>query len=158
MKHIVSAALVSLGLAGPALALSCNPVDFQDRFKWAADETARYVVVYGEFDQRREPQGTIGSDGMMTNPTYTTRFTGHVGTKTGFTKPISTRVTVTRDCDLGYCSGAITGRPVIAFLRLTGGGYAFSAAYCDRYMVRDPNGRDLRAAERCLANPSRCKD
>lgn len=158
MKTLICAAIMSLGLAGPALALSCSPTDFQDRFKWAAEETARYVVVYGTFEERHEPPGYIGSDGMMKDPTFTTRFTGHVGTKNGFTKPISTRVTVKRECGLGYCSGTITGRPVIAFLRKVGGGYAFSAAYCDRYLVRNPNGRDLRAAERCLANQSRCKD
>lgn len=156
MKRILAAVVLSLA-AGPALSLSCLPVDVVTSFKDATTAEETYVVVHGtlEFDESDLPE--VDLDRQDQTPPQTdiaARLTGKSLSKAGFKADFDQPITLRVECLGPWCGQAVPGTDYLSFLQVTDEGYLLAVNPCGGFDFAEPTPAMLNTVTQCFQGKS----
>ena len=152
MKHVLLPLVLSVA-AGPALSLSCMPVDVASSYKEAAASEKRYIVVHGtlRFDEDKLPKVDMARQDQTPPETdIPARLTGKSLSKSGFSTDFDQPITLRAVCLGPWCGGAGSDTEYLSFLEQTDDGYVLAVTPCGGFDFSEPSEAMLRTVTRCF--------
>jgi hypothetical protein len=161
---LLSAALLA---ATQAAALTCAPPDPVRTFGWAQESSDRYVILHGrlDFDRSRLPESGApvppydpppgyepphGAPDLLAEP-VPARFEGFSLGLEGFTRPLSTAITLQPLCTGPWCGTIGPEGTWLLFARvLPDGSYEVQVAPCGGWAFENPSEAVLGRMAACL--------
>ncbi len=152
MKRILIPLILSLS-AGPALSLSCLPVDVVTSFNDAAASEETYVVVHGtlEFDESKLPEVDMNRQDQTPPQTdIPARINGKSLSEAGFRADFDRPITLRAVCLGPWCGRAASGTDYLSFLQVTDDGYLLAVTPCGGFDFAEPTKAMLNTVTQCL--------
>lgn len=153
----VWAALMAMGLAGPAAALSCMPRDAAAAFQTADEAAESYVILRGTLSFAPgaiDPQGSYIEPGTAPYPQpFAATFEGQQMLGDGrFSDQLSLPLTVEPLCFGPWCPGLRTGAEVIGFVRQDAdGALTFEVDACESRFAYLPAEEYVATLASCIS-------
>ncbi|WP_306114586.1 MULTISPECIES: hypothetical protein [unclassified Roseovarius] len=152
MRRLVLPLVLSFA-AGPALSLSCLPMDVATSFNDAVAASERYIIVHGtlEFDEGKLPE--VDMDRQDQTPPQTdipARLRGKSLSKSGFKTDFDRPITLRAMCLGPWCGRAVSGTEYLSFLQITDDGYMLAVNPCGGFDFAEPTGAMLNTVKRCF--------
>ncbi len=150
--------LLCLVLPLQALALSCLEHSLTRTFEEVQAAPETYIIVAGHLnlDTRKLPKTDFEVQNAPALTRIPAKLSGTSMSRTGFNAPFSQKITLEVACFGPWCGGAQNGMEILAFLRLTGDGYALAIDPCGGHMFT--NQRELQHQVLRCFNGSACRD
>lgn len=145
MFRLVLSTILSFGLVGPALALSCVRPDIAASFNRASDSEKEYVVLLGQFDFA-PPQKIEGK-----TITVESQFRGKLLTRAGFSEGVEVPTEIEMTCLGPWCSEVRPGTDYIAFVEQSETALNFIVGPCYGFAFEEPNDDTIARLEQCAA-------
>ena len=152
MTRFLIAALLGVVLPGQAVALSCMAWDAATVYQAAAEAEERYVVALGSF-QRTGPDQVTGSTLGGAEPySYPARFTGSLGSRSGFRTPADFQVGMRVNCIASWCGSAPAERQqMLVFLQVDDNrDYTLDLDACPFWAIPEPEQAALDQIIQCM--------
>ncbi|MEO3413463.1 hypothetical protein AAFO92_02275 [Roseovarius sp. CAU 1744] len=151
MKRILLSFALSVA-AGPALSLSCMPVDVASSYQEADASGKSYVIVHGklEFDEGKLPKVDIARQDQTPPETdIPARLSGKSLTKSGFSAAFDQPITLRVSCLGPWCGGAATDTDYLSFLERTETGFVLQVTPCGGFDFSEPTRAMVDTVTRC---------
>lgn len=151
MKTLLLALVASLA-AGPALALSCVPMNVAHSYTDTAAAPGDFVVLHGHFDfeKIKLPESDL-SNPDPEEISFPARFSGEVLGEDGFGGSYEMQLTVTLRCFGPWCASQPAPGPALAFVQKTATGLVLGVGPCDGRYFSSPAPADIALIETCHA-------
>lgn len=149
----ITAAALSLALAGPAAALSCMPHDLARTYQRIDAAAESYVAIHGtlEFDTALLPEVDMANQ-QATPPStrIPARLSGEALGRIGFTRAFDGPITLDVQCFGPWCAQPPSGSAVLAFVRQDADGLTLSLDPCGGDAFFEPDPAMLDQTHRCF--------
>jgi hypothetical protein len=150
MNHATAGLVVALmaQLAGPAVALTCETYGIQGTYRSLQEAGVPFLLVHGTFSDLQP--STLPADHpplVLASgvETWSARFTGHIGSATGFDQPISAQVTLILPnysgiggTDTAVAVEWLPDKAGLVWLQEAASGYQLTAYPCQTLIDTDP--------------------
>ncbi|MGB0798135.1 MAG: hypothetical protein ACPGRD_02285 [Planktomarina sp.] len=145
MRALVLLVGFAISITGPANALSCVRPDAAALYIWAQESEDVYQPVLAQIDSPRQKPVETGAP-----PDYRATVVGHSLTQDGFTKPISTTITVRSGCAGPWCGAALdSGKTYLAVLRVAENDLILDIGPCPFTAIAEPATAQIQTFVNC---------
>ena len=142
----------ALLIAAPLHALSCLPYGLPEALAEIDGSEDGYVAVTGKlsFNKNKLPKPDFENQGHTPELIkIKARLSGKALSRSGFTTPFNTPLTLQVHCLGEWCAGAGQTSNVLVFLKQTNQGYTLDLSPCGDHLFSEPTKKDLKTVQRC---------
>lgn len=111
------------------------------------------TLTYNAGREQQIKDSDSGPDAQVTN--LPARFSGKMLSASGFTRPVTSAISIEYWCWNGWCPHLEADKPALVFLKQSPGGYTISASACGSDIFFDPTQKMLQTTQDCYLN-SKC--